>query len=187
MDSSDETIIELSKKKILLGLLGASAFVAAGIWMFTLDEANILSERSYRLFFNNPTYVYGLGLVSIVLFGLLALFFFKKLFDKKPGLIFSASGIVDNASAVSAGFISWSELIGSELFEMQGQKMLIIMVRDPQKYVDRGNAVKRTLNQANYKMCGSPIVISSNALKVNFSELRSLFDQYQRKYGDASQ
>lgn len=39
------------------------------------------------------------------------------------------------------------------------------------------------LNKANYKMCGSPIVISSSALKINFSELLSLFNQYQRKYG----
>jgi hypothetical protein len=63
--------------------------------------------------------------------------------------------------------------------------MLIIMVSDPQKYVDRGNALKRRLNQANYKMCGSPIAISSNALKIDFPEPLSLFDQYQLKYGKA--
>lgn len=185
MNHIDETTIELSKTKIALAILGTCAFVAIGIWLLSLDEASIRSSRSFRLFFNNPTYVQGLGLVSIVLFGILALFFFKKLFDKKPGLVFTNSGIVDNASAVSAGFIPWSEVTGSQMFEIQQQQMLIIMVRDPQRYVDRGNALKRKLNQANYKMCGSPIAISSTTLKINCSELRAVFDEYHRKYGSA--
>ena len=183
MNSIDEKIIEMSKSKIALAIVGTCAFVAIGVWMLSVDEESIRSGRSFRLFLNNPMYVRGLGLLAIVLFGLLAIFFFRKLFDKKPGLVFSSSGIVDNASAVAAGFIPWSEVIGSRIFEMPQQKMLIIMVRDPEKYVDRGNAVKRKLNQANYKMCGSPISISANALKIDFSELHSLFDQYQQKYG----
>ena len=184
MNSSDEKIIELSKKKIALAILGSSVFVAIGIWMLSLDEASIQSSRSFKLFWNNPMYVQGLGLLSIVLFGLLALFFFKKLFDKKPGLVFNNSGIVDNASAAAAGFIPWSEVMGADIFEMAQQKMLIIKVRDPKKYVERGNAVKRKLNQANYNMCGSPIAISANALKINFADLHTLFDEYQRKYVD---
>jgi hypothetical protein len=185
MNSTDERTIELSKKKIALAILGTCAFVAIGIWLLSLDAESIRSSRNFGLFFNNPTYVYGLGFVSIIIFGILALFFFRKLFDKEPGLVLTNSGIVDNASAVSAGFIPWSEVIGSEIFEMQRQKMLIIMVKDPEKYIDRGNAVQRTLNKANYNMCGSPITISANVLKINFSELRALFDQYQRKYGNA--
>ena len=138
--------------------------------MLSFDDESIRSGRSFNLFLNNPMYVRGLALLSIVLFGLIAIFFLRKLFDKEPGLVFTNSGIVDNASAVSAGFIPWSEVIGSQIFEMPQQTMLIIMVREPEKYVDRGNAVKRKLNQANHKMCGSPIAISANALR---STLRS--------------
>ncbi|HEX8492494.1 MAG TPA: STM3941 family protein [Pyrinomonadaceae bacterium] len=179
MDSSDETIIKLSKTKIVLLLLGAFAFVAAGIWMLSLDGASIQSHRR----FNDPTYVHGLGLVSIVFFGSCGLYALKKLFDKKPALVFNNSGITDNASGVSAGFIPWSEVLGAEIFEIQQQKMLIIRVRNPQEYIDRGNSLKRTLNKANYKMVGSPISISANTLQIKFSELASLFDRYQRKYG----
>ena len=155
--------------------------------MLSFDEESIRTGRSFNLFLNNPMYVRALALLSIVLFGLLALFFFRKLFDKKPGLVFTNAGIVDNASAVSAGFIPWSEVIGARIFEIPQQKMLIIMVREPEKYVDQGNAVKRKLNQANHQMCGSPIAISANALKINFAELHTLFDQYQRKYGNVEQ
>lgn len=153
--------------------------------MLLLDEASIQSSRGFRLLYNNPLIVHGLGLAAIVVFGFLGLFFFKKLFDKKPGLVFTSSGIVDNASAVAAGFIPWSEVIGSQIFEIQNQKMLVILVKDPEKYVDSGNALKRTINRANYKMCGSPIAISAKALQINFSELQSLFEQYLRKHGNA--
>jgi hypothetical protein len=184
MNPGDEKIIELSKTKIALAILGSCAFVAIGVWMLSLDEESIRSGRSFRLFLNKPMYARGLGLLAIGLFGLLALFLFRKLFDKKPGLVFSDSGIVDNASAVAAGFIPWSEVIGSRIFEMPQQKMLIIMVKEPEKYIERGNAVKRKLNQANHNMCGSPISISANSLKIDFAELHSLFDQYQQKYGN---
>ena len=185
MESIDEKIIELSKTKIALAVLGTCAFVAIGVWFLLLDEEAIRTSSSYRLLFNEPMYARALGITAIVVFGALALFFFKKLFDKKPGLVFNNSGIVDNASAVAAGFIPWSEITGYDIFEMPQQKMLIVMVSDPQKYVERGNAVKQKLNQANFKMCGSPISISANALKINFADLLALFDEYQRKYGSA--
>ncbi|HXD34827.1 MAG TPA: STM3941 family protein [Pyrinomonadaceae bacterium] len=182
MDSNDETIIEMSKKKIVLLLLGVCVFVAIGIRMFTLDDASIQSGRGM----NNPMLVHGLGLAAIVFFGIFGLVGLKKLFDKKPALILNNSGIVDNASSVSAGFIPWSEVVGARIVEVQKQKMLVINVRDPEEYIARGNLLQQTLNKASYKMVGSPISISSNMLAINFSELISLFDQYQRKYAGAN-
>jgi hypothetical protein len=184
METGDEKIIELSKTKILLGILGSIAFAVAGVWLLTLDAELIRTGDNFRLFFNNPAVAYGLGFAAIVVFGILALFFFRKLFNKEPGLILNSSGIVDNASAASAGFIPWADVLGSEVFEMQKQKMLVVMVTDPEKYVGRGNAIKQKLNKANYNMVGSPITISASTLKTNFSELRSLFEEYQRKYGN---
>lgn len=178
MDSNDETIIEVSKKKIALLLLGAGVFVAIGIWMFSLNDARIQSGRGM----NDPMLVHGLGLVAIVFFGIFGLVGLKKLFNNKPALILNKSGIVDNASAVSAGFIPWSEVVGTRIVDVQRQKMLVINVRDPEKYLARGSLLKQTLNKANYNMVGSPISISSVALAINFSELTSLFEQYQRKY-----
>jgi hypothetical protein len=183
MNSTDETIIELSKTKLVLLILGACAFVVAGVWLLSLDAAEIRSGRSFRFFFNEPIIVYVAGVASILCFGLGGLYGLRKLFDKRPGLIFNNSGIVDNASAVAAGFIPWSEVLGAGVYEIQKQKMLIIGVRDPQKYVGRGGALKRALNKANYKMSGSPISISSVALKIDFAELISLFNRYHQKYG----
>ena len=183
MNSTDETIIELSKTKLVLLVLGSCAFVAAGAWLLTVDAESIRYGRSFRLFFNDPVVVRVAAVASILLFGLGGLYGLKKLFDKRPGLILNSSGLVDNASAVAAGFIPWSEVLGSGVLEIQKQKMLIIGVRDPQKYIDHGGALKRTLNNANYKMSGSPVSISSVTLKIDFAELVSLFNRYHQKYG----
>jgi hypothetical protein len=178
METGNETIIALSKRKMLLVLLGASAFVAAGSWMFFFADASIKSRRGGY----DPLLARGVGLAAIVFFGVFALYALKKLFDKKPALIFNNNGIVDNASSVLAGFIPWSEVVGAEICVIQNQKLLIIMLRNPKVYIARGNSLKQALNKANYKMVGSPISISSNTLAIDFSELVSIFDQYRRRY-----
>lgn len=185
METADETVIELSRTKLVLLVLGSCAFVAAGAWLLSFDMEEIRYGRSFTFFYNNPFIVYGAGLAAILFFGLCGLYGLRKLFDGRPGLVLNSSGIVDNASGVAAGFIPWSEVEGSGVYEVHQQKMLIIIVRDPGKYIGRGGALSRTLNKANYKMSGSPISISSVALKIDFAELVSLFDRYHRKYGAA--
>jgi hypothetical protein len=169
MNTSDQSIIELSRKKIILLILGSCVFVAVGIWMLSLDDV----------------FAHGLGVASIVFFGLCGIFGFAKLFDRRPGLIFNATGIVDNASGVSAGPIPWSEIISAKIVVVRNQKFLLIAVKEPQKYLGRGSWLKQLAVNANYKMCGSPITISAIAMKTDFQELLSLFNQYQQKYGIA--
>jgi hypothetical protein len=183
METTDETIIEQSKKKLVLIILGSLALVAAGAWMLSLDADEIRSGRSFNFFFRSPAVVYGFGGAGVICFGLSAAYAFKKMFDKRPGLVLNSSGFIDNASGIAAGFIPWTEVTGAGVYEIQGQKMLTVGLRDPQKYIDRGSALKRALNKANSGMVGSPVSISSVALKINFAELVSLFERYHRKYG----
>jgi hypothetical protein len=185
MESADETIIELSRAKLVRVALASCAFVALGVWLLSFDMAEIQRGRSFGFLNNNPLLVYGVGLAAVVCFGGCGLYGLVKMFDKKPGLVLNSSGIVENASAVSAGFIPWSEVTGAGVREIQGQKMLMIGVRDPGKYIGRGGALKRALNKANAKMGGSPVAISSVVLKIDFAELVSLFNRYHQKYGGA--
>ena len=181
MQPTDELVLELSKKKIALLVILACAFVALGSWLLTLDDVFIQSQRR----FNNAALVHAIGLVGVLFFGACGLFGLKKLFDAKPGLVFSRSGFLDNASGVSAGFIPWSEVIGFEILEIHRQKMLVVRVKDPEQYVERGSSFKRALNRMNHRMCGSPIVISANTLKTSFSDLVSTFSQYRERMGGA--
>lgn len=170
----EERVIELSKVKIVLLILGAAAFVLLGAWLLSLDAGTIESQRR----FNNPILIYGVGVASIVFFGLCGLVGIKKLFDKSPGLILSAEGILDNSSGVSAGIIPWSEVVSIGEYQVQKQKFISIQVADPNKYANSGNALKRMANRANIKMCGTPVNISANSLKISYSELLETITEY---------
>jgi hypothetical protein len=181
MSVTDEKIIQLSKSKILILLLISIVFVWLGWWMFSLDAVQIQSQRR----FNSPEFIHGLGLVAILLFGLGMVVAIIKFFDKKPGLVLNSQGIYDNGSGVSAGFIPWSEITGFGIWEFQKQKLLIVLLENPEKYIEVGNVFRRALNRANYKLCGSPIAITSNALKINFDTLLEISDTYLSRYGIA--
>jgi hypothetical protein len=179
--ATDELAIELSKSKIVLMIVGAFGFIAIGAWM-SLEDAQSIA-RDTPIF--DPQLVHGVGIAGIVFSSLGVILATKKLFDKRPGLVLNSAGIIDNSSGVAAGFIPWSEIVGAEIFEVHRQKMLIITLRDPEKYIARGNLFKRIASKTGYKMCGSPISITSTTLKISFPELLATFEQYHRKYGQS--
>jgi hypothetical protein len=181
MSVADERVIELSRGKLALVIAGSLLFVAAGIaFLMASDDGSLVTDLGR---FVPPWFVHGLGIVS-ALFGVAGVVFgVRKSFDKAPGLILNAEGMVDNSSAVAAGFIPWSEITGLSIFQIHTQRMLVIHLADPAKYIERGSAIKRSLNRANTSMCGSPIVISSTALRIPFNALRKEVGAYVSRYG----
>lgn len=182
MSNSEEKIIELSKTKIILILFLSLIFIGAGFWFVSMDAATIESNRR----FNDPLFVHGLGWVTTVFGSLASIFSIKKLFDKKPGLILNSTGIIDNSSAVSAGLIPWSDVADFGIYEVHRQKMLTVLLKNPDKYIEIGNSMRKTLNRANFKLCGSPIAITSNSLKINFDDLVKVASEYLAKYGNSA-
>lgn len=176
MSSSEAKIIYLRKVKVILLILGAIIFVALGAWFLSLDPQDIESSRR----FNNPILIYGIGISSIVFSGLCGFVGIKKLFDKSPGQILNSEGILDNSSGLSAGIIPWSEVVDIGQYQVQKQKFVSIYVQDPEKYVNTGNALKRMANRANMKMCGTPINISANSLKIGYDELLETIQNHYR-------
>ena len=178
MNSLDEKRIELSKTKIVLLIFLAIGFVALGAWLFSLEPAEIVTHMH-----RSPLYVHGIGLACILFFGFAGIAGFRKLFAKGPGLVLNSSGIVYNPKDTAEGFIPWTDISGAEVFEVRRTKMLVVKLKDPQKYIERGSSLKQTLSKASYNMCGSPISINSGTLKMSFAELLSTFNQYHQKYG----
>ena len=158
------TEIPLSKSKIFLLLLIAAAFLTLGYWMFNMDASEIESHRK----FNSPLFVHGLGLVSIVMGGLGGFVAIRKLFDPSPGLIIDELGITDNSSAFSAGFIPWKDIIGFEIRQIHSQRILYVLLSDPEKYIARFKPLKRALLGANMKIAASPVAITASTLKIGF-------------------
>ena len=179
MITDDQKTVEYNKKKVVLLTLGACAFVLIGVWMFSLDDAEIAAQR------RKPFLVHGVGLLSILFFGGAGVLGIKNALMKRPALIFNSSGIQYNAAGFPTEVIPWSDIAGSALHEIRRQKMLVIRFKDPEKYIERGGALRRSLNAANYKICGSPVSIPAGTLTIGFDELQSLFGEYFRKYGSS--
>jgi hypothetical protein len=181
VSAGDELVIALSKSKAVLIIVGSLAMVAAGAWLFSMDQKTITREMPI----DDPLFIHGMGIAGIVFFSLTGIVGIRNLFDKRPGLVLNASGIILNSSGGAAGFVPWSEITGAEIYEIHRQKMLIIKVRNPEEFIQRGNLLKRLVMRMSYKRCGSPIAISPNTLEINFQKLLSTFEQYQQKYGQS--
>ena len=64
--------------------------------------------------------------------------------------------------------------------------MLVVLLKNPEKYIEIGSSIRRTLIKASYKMSGSPVVITSSSLKINFDELLKSCNEYFAKYGNVA-
>jgi len=153
-------------------LLGSLAFVGLGVW-FVSDPSEFNNP-----ILGSPTKVFIVGIASITFFGIAAFFILKKLRDKSPGLIISQEGVFDNASAVSAGFVPWTDILEIRETKVANQPFINLVVKNPQDYIDRQkNSIKRKLMQVNYNAYKTVIGIPSNGLKCDYRELKGMLDK----------
>ena len=165
--------IQLCKICLIFGAVLSAAFVAGGVWMLWTTTP---SSRSPIWF------VHGAGLANVVFFGHCAVFYFRKLFDERPGLVLNAAGLLDNSSAIAGGFVPWSDVVGFGTWGNFGQKVVVVNVVDPARYAEIGNPIVRAVKRMNIALCGSPITIVPNSLEISFSELVQLCDAEFGKY-----
>lgn len=160
--------IPLSKKKLILMLIGSIGFVMAGLW-FVINPS----------LFGNPTLVFVTGVASISFFGLCAIYITRKLPDNRPGLIIDKLGLTDNSSGVSGGQILWSDIENISVIEIHRQKLIMLQVKNPQDYIDKQTSgLKRKMMQMNFSMYGTPLSITSNALQIKFDELLNVLNDH---------
>ncbi len=172
---SQQIEIPLSKKKMIASFIGALVFVILG--------AGLIIYPRYVDVDISPIILSITGLISILFFGLVAITLFRKLFDKKAGLIINKQGIIDNAGGTSAGTIAWDNIIEIKISKVMSQKFLMIIVNNPQDYIDmETNIIKKQAMKLNYTNYGSPITIASNTLKINFDNLNSLLQQKLKEH-----
>ena len=171
MNDAKQVEVPLSKQKLFLMLIGSIIFVTIGFW-FLISPPKISNPV-----LGNPVLIAITGLGSILFFGLGIFIFIKKLSDKSPGLIITGEGFTDNSSGVSAGFVSWRDLLEIKETVVFNQKLLMFIVKNPENYINRQpNPLKRKAMEVNYKSFGSPISVSANGLECDFNELKTLLD-----------
>lgn len=168
--------IPLSKKKMILTLIGAITFVILGFW-FLLSPPKIDHPV-----LGNPTMIAVTGLASVLFFGLAGMTIAKKMTDNKAGFVITDEGIIDNSSGVSVGVVKWTDIQDIQQSNVMSQRFLTLVVQNPQEYIDRETSfLKRKAMQMNFNSYGSPISISANALDTDFEKLSELL---KRKFAE---
>ncbi len=182
MPFPDETVIKLSKIRIILLLLGALMFVALGVWFLTMDP------ESAKDLFDTSTMleVYLISLATIGFFGACGVIGFKKLLDKSPGIILNAEGIWNNSGGLSADFVKWSDVSGIEEYQIEKQNFIAVHVKSPNEQEKNDSTLKKAVNRANKSLSGTSINISSNSLKIRHRALLELIQSYYRGYSSTS-
>lgn len=174
----DVIIFKLNKNKIILFLLGSILFIVLGVFLF-LNANEISNGRLFRTSFSIKFW----GILSVIFFGICAVYLFFKIFDKKPGLILDNLGITDNSSAASLGFVNWKDVYDIRIINVSGQDMIAVHLLNENEYLQKvKNPIKKTLLKTNSKYFGSSMNISAQSLKVDKSTLFKYMEQYFQKY-----
>ena len=174
---SDVLVVPASRVKTAILVMIGAAFVALGVWFLSRDASDIAS----RDHFNSPAFILGLGIVMVVFFGACVVVAFWRLISSKPSLELGSEG-VRIFGISSTIFVPWREVDGLSVYEIHRTKMLVLHLTDPEKYIESGSRLRRSLARANFELCGSPIAIASSTVKMGFGEMQSLFETYLRRY-----
>lgn len=162
MIEKEPIIIPTKKSAIFLGVLISAIFVGIGIVMLNAE-----ATRRY-----SSTFLHTWGFFGITFFGLGFLYFLKKLFDNKPGLILDETGLWNNSSIISSHTIKWSELRGVRLRTIGKEKILLLNFKDKESFIRKFNLFERFIFRINMSMSNAPFAISTRTLKCDVEELK---------------
>lgn len=166
-----------SKKKSLLLLLGSITFVALGIWL--LLEADNLTVWKAR----NPIFTRGIGIASILFFGLGIFIGIKRVIKSEIALIIDSKGLNVNPKKSLTEFIKWSDINGFEEIKIQSTRIVIIGVKNPEYWLDKETSVfRRKLMQFNISNYNSPFNIAASGLDISSDQLIETLNNYYDRH-----
>lgn len=173
----DRIEIYTSKKKSILLLIGSIVFVALGVWLL-LEADNLTGWRA-----KNPIFASGIGIASILFFGLGIFVGIKRLIKSEIALIIDPIGLNVNPKKSVTEFIKWDKILGFEEIKIQSTRILIIGVKDPEYWLEKeSSAIRKKMMQFNINNYNSPFNIAASGLDISSNELNEKLNSYFEKY-----
>ena len=111
------------------------------------------------------------GYVGVTFSGLCFLYAMIRLVRPTPSIVISASGLLDNASAIGVGQLSWPEISEVKIYSFMNQRVLGISLKNPRTVLDRQNSFKRFLMKINRGLVGTMVNIPPNILPIDLEHL----------------
>lgn len=135
--------IRLRKARLAGSLLGLLAvLLALGIWALTVEGSVLVAERG------SLTLVRVLGITLLLVGVLMTAFVLPRLISPLPALVLDETGLLDNATILGSGYAHWCDIREFHFAEAERQRMLFVVLNQPDQYLERLPKMKRILGRA---------------------------------------
>jgi hypothetical protein len=166
----NETVINFdSKKRSRILLFGIAMTIAALVFVYYMVVIAAVIKIYYVLLF--------LLLAGMSIYMLVA--GIRDKMDKdKSGLVLNEEGIVFKGTPVARkiGFIKWADVESLATGKVYGSSFIFLKLSDPKKYLQHISA------QVQANIITQGVGITNNELTIEFSELKSLIEQYYYQF-----
>ncbi len=168
---NDPIIIETSKCSLYFIISASIIFIGIGFWLF---------HKSKHQVRYHPATIKGISIFIILFFLFCSVYGFYRVTGKRSGLIIDREGIRDDSSETMS-FIYWKNIRRFELIKIHDTKLIGIFVDNPDEAIGLGSGIREKLMSANYRLYGTPVIISCVALKCDVDELLNiLLDRFSK-------
>jgi len=166
-----------SKKKSFLLLIASLIFVIGGIYMF-IDAEYPTPYRS-----RSPIFIKGIGILSVLFFGLGIYVSIRQLISDQLILIIDKFGLNVNPKGPIIETIEWKNIEGFSEIKIQSTKIVIININNSNYWIDKeGKKIKKMLLKFNVKNYGSPFNLSANSMQISHQDLMKILNENLKKF-----
>jgi hypothetical protein len=167
----DAVVIFPSRSRLVLLALGCLGGVILGYYLPTMRprDGEFLPRELVVI----------LSWATLAFSGLGLFYFGHRLIRRAPVLVLDCNGLLDNASALGAGFIRWDEIRAIDVGAFKGQRMLLIIPHRAEAILARQSPIKRWVMRVNAGMVGTPVTIPLGIVPVPVDELLATVEAYR--------
>jgi hypothetical protein len=177
IETMEKIEIYSSKKKSLLMLIASLIFVIGGIYIF-MNAENFTGYRA-----RSPIFTKGIGIMSVLFFGLTTYVSIRQLITNQLMLIIDKTGINVSPKKSLSERIEWKNIEGFSEIKIQSAKIIIIDVNNSDYWIEKEkNIIRQKLMKFNVKNYGSPFNLSANSMQMNYTELIQTLNENLNKY-----
>jgi hypothetical protein len=155
--------IPFSTTKPLIRAFGCSAIT---IWLLNKVTSEVgindITSLSYlQISFIALTFLCGLGAIVSI----------KTLFNKGPGLVIDNHGFQYGGGLAPNAFISWKNV---STLKTSYLGSILVILNNTEEFISKQNKLKQIAMRSFMNTYGTPILISSDILKIDFEEFYKL-------------